>query len=79
MKSTETLSYLEWNPPCSHICMYMMFFPLGYLQMESIEDMGHPGWNQDLTPRTAVIVAGTMVKNSQPAKRNGRCVERRNE
>jgi hypothetical protein len=44
----------------------MMFFPLGYLQMESTKDMGHPGWNQDLTPRTAVIVAGTMDK-VQPA------------
>jgi hypothetical protein len=35
--------------------IYMMFFPLGYLQMESTEDMVHPGWNQDLTPITAVM------------------------
>jgi hypothetical protein len=44
MESSEKLGYLEWNTLRRHLHIAV---PLGYIEMESTEEMGHPGWNQD--------------------------------
>jgi hypothetical protein len=44
MESSEKLGYLTL---ISTAAIYMLQFPLGYLQMNSTEEFGHPGWKQD--------------------------------